>query len=510
MGDARLIMRMSWRDLPINTKGLIVIAIPVLPLMLTAVFYLQSEAATVRAGVDAERAAQNRVLYTRLYSQAAEAEGASRGYVLTGDPALLDVVARTRTGGTATWAALNAQTDDQQQRARLPRLRDLLIQRHHAIDALLGAYQTGGLDSPDLKVQIQRGASAMEDLRAHLTLMVARNTELLAARTARAEALRSRTRTIVVVGTAAGVFGGIFAAVLFTTGITRRLAAATREVARLAHGEALATTDEAKDEIGQLRTGMDHTAHLLAQRDQQLQQRMQELEALTRELEAFSYSVSHDLRAPLRHVVGFASMLQKSAGDALSDQQRRYIRTIVDSAARMGRLIDDLLAFSRTSRTELRRHPVDLGAVVREVQQQLAAGVNGRHIDWQVHALPTVQGDTALLRVVFDNLLANAVKYTRPRARAAIEMGSRPGEPGEVVIYVRDNGVGFDMQYQNKLFGVFQRLHSSDEFDGTGIGLATVRRIVSRHGGRTWAEGQPDAGATFYVALPTEDPAHDH
>jgi light-regulated signal transduction histidine kinase (bacteriophytochrome) len=215
--------------------------------------------------------------------------------------------------------------------------------------------------------------------------------------------------------------------------------------------------------------------------------------------------VSHDLRAPLRHVTGFAGLLQQQSGGALDDRGRRYVKTIVDAAARMGRLIDDLLTFSRIGRTALATRPVDLGELVRDAQREASADVNGRDIVWKVADLPVVEGDRALLGLVVTNLLSNALKYTSTRPRAEIEVGVNGHEPGQVAIFVRDNGVGFDPQYGHKLFGVFQRLHTAEEFDGTGIGLANVRRIVHRHGGRTWAEGVVDAGATFYFSLPVKE-----
>jgi light-regulated signal transduction histidine kinase (bacteriophytochrome) len=224
--------------------------------------------------------------------------------------------------------------------------------------------------------------------------------------------------------------------------------------------------------------------------------------AVNEELEAFSYSVSHDLRAPLRHVTGFASLLERSAGDRLEEKDARHLRMIVEAASRMGRLIDDLLAFSRMGRVPLERRRICLTDLVRDAMRDLPAGDAERQIAWTLHPLPEVEGDPALLRQVFLNLLSNAVKYSGASARPAIEVGVHQGEPGETAIYVRDNGVGFDMAYVHKLFGVFQRLHSSDAFEGTGIGLANVRRIVHRHGGRVWAEGAIGAGATFYFSLP--------
>jgi signal transduction histidine kinase len=228
------------------------------------------------------------------------------------------------------------------------------------------------------------------------------------------------------------------------------------------------------------------------------------LQAVNAELEAFSYSVSHDLRAPLRHVIGFAQLLQEHAHEAVDEQGREYLQTITRSAGRMARLIDDLLAFSRLGRDELTKGRVDLGALVAVASTQVMEQVvpAGRPVDWHIGDLRVVTGDPALLRQVFVNLFSNAVKYSAPRDRIRIEVSTEAGQDGSVVARVRDNGVGFDMAYADRLFGVFQRLHGADQFAGTGIGLANVKRIVHRHGGRVWAESEPDRGATFYVSLP--------
>jgi PAS domain S-box-containing protein len=240
--------------------------------------------------------------------------------------------------------------------------------------------------------------------------------------------------------------------------------------------------------------------------NRELKRRVGELASLNQELEAFSYSVSHDLRAPLRHIDGFARLLRRQAADGLDEKAGHYLGTIEESVGQMGNLIDQLLAFSRLGRAEVRSATVDLEALVWEAIRDVERDTNGRDVRWTVGALPPVTGDEALLRQVFINLLSNAVKYTSPRAVASIEVGCLPEGSEEVVCFVRDNGVGFDMKYVDKLFGVFQRLHGAGEFEGTGIGLANVRRVIQRHGGRTWARGAVDEGATFYFSLPREAP----
>jgi PAS domain S-box-containing protein len=236
--------------------------------------------------------------------------------------------------------------------------------------------------------------------------------------------------------------------------------------------------------------------------EQRVRDRTADLEAANRELEAFAYSVSHDLRAPLRHIDGFVELLQKGIGPTLDDRSRQYMANISDSANRMGMLIDDLLSFSRMGRHEMSRIRFDLGSLVQEVIRELQPEAEGRNVSWHVADLPRVTGDLSMLRIVLANLISNALKFTRPVEQVEIEIGWIQGAETETVVFVRDNGVGFDMNYADKLFGVFQRLHRVDEFEGTGIGLATVRRIITKHGGRTWAEARVGQGATFYFSLP--------
>ncbi|MCI0620615.1 MAG: ATP-binding protein [Acidobacteria bacterium] len=236
--------------------------------------------------------------------------------------------------------------------------------------------------------------------------------------------------------------------------------------------------------------------------EQRVLARTAELDATNKELEAFSYSVAHDLRAPLRHMNGFIRLLKKHASSSLDERNQRYVGIISDSANKMGLLIDDLLDFSRVGRAELQMKAVSLQQLVEEALQELREETKGRDIVWKIGQLPEVMVDRSMMRLVMINLLANAVKFTSKRERAEIEVGASSNEANETVVFVRDNGVGFDMEYKDKLFGVFQRLHRAEDYEGTGIGLANVQRIIRRHNGRAWAEGQLDRGATFYFSLP--------
>jgi two-component system, sensor histidine kinase and response regulator len=234
-----------------------------------------------------------------------------------------------------------------------------------------------------------------------------------------------------------------------------------------------------------------------------LEQRNDDLLAANEDLEAFGHSVSHDLRMPLRHIQAYISMVESSAANKLDEQEQRRLEGARQAAQRMSQLIDDLLSFSRIGRTQLSNMPVDMSELVKVTLEELAPETQGRNIHWQLHKLPRVRGDRSLLHQVWVNLLSNAIKYTRPRDAAQIEVGGVHQER-ELVFWVKDNGVGFDMAYADKLFGVFQRMHTLQEFEGTGVGLANVRRIIQRHGGRTWAEAERERGAAIYFSLPAD------
>jgi signal transduction histidine kinase len=227
-----------------------------------------------------------------------------------------------------------------------------------------------------------------------------------------------------------------------------------------------------------------------------------ELLASNRELEAFAYSVAHDLRAPLRHVDGFARLLRMGLQADASPRALHQLDMIQDSAQRMGELIDDLLTYSRLGRSELHKVPVPLATLLGQVRLDLSEDETGRNVEWHVGPLPTVVADPTLLRLAIQNLLANALKFTRHRDPAIIDVGCCLAEG--VTFSVRDNGAGFDMRFKDKLFKPFQRLHQQEDYEGTGIGLATVERVAARHGGRAWAEGELGKGATFFVFIPSE------
>ena len=241
---------------------------------------------------------------------------------------------------------------------------------------------------------------------------------------------------------------------------------------------------------------------LTAELEQRVVDRTAQLQTANEALESFSYSVSHDLRAPLRQVLGYVNLLQKHAGPSLSETTLCHLTTISKVARGMDHLIDDLLTFAHVGQSEMESRQVNLDQLVQDVLSDFQADTKGRNIAWDIRPLPTVPGDSRLLRLVLVNLLSNAVKFTRTRSQAKIEIGCAPGGDAETVIFIRDNGAGFDPRYADKLFGVFQRLHSQEEFEGTGIGLANVQRIIHRHGGRVWAESVVDGGATFYFSIP--------
>jgi light-regulated signal transduction histidine kinase (bacteriophytochrome) len=290
-----------------------------------------------------------------------------------------------------------------------------------------------------------------------------------------------------------------------------QLAETARVVSREKKYSVRAPVTQNADEIAVLITAFNEMLEQIQARDTALQaardelearveQRTEQLEAVNKELESFTYSVAHDLRAPLRHIQGFADALKEDCAGRLDPAVAGYVDRIMASTRRMGLLINDLLGLAQVGRQEMHFRPMALKTIVDDVVREIAPEYQGRTVAWHIGDLPVVECDPGLIRLALYNLLSNAVKYTGPRDPAVIEIGAKQTD-GECVIFVRDNGVGFNMKYAHKLFGVFERLHRREDFEGTGVGLATVQRIVHKHGGRIWAEAETGRGAAFFFTL---------
>lgn len=332
-------------------------------------------------------------------------------------------------------------------------------------------------------VSLGTGKELMDDIRDTFTEMISEEEGLRAQRVLASKGAARQSSWI-----ACGAALGVGAILVLRSRRELRALASTYETS-------LRTTEQLASDLEKR----------VAERTEALGRTNVALSEANKELEAFAYSISHDLRAPLRHIGGFGDLLKRSMDGRLTPDDVENLDTIIETAKQAGRMVDDLLAFSRIGRAELRKEPVALGELVERCRYELSPETTGRNIEWKIDSLPTVTGDPALLRLVITNLLSNAVKYTEKVDRATIEI-SASSQNGDATIVVRDNGVGFDMSYSHKLFGVFQRLHHAEEYEGTGIGLANVRRIILRHGGRVWAEGRLGEGAAFYFTLPLKEP----
>jgi signal transduction histidine kinase len=389
-----------------------------------------------------------------------DAETGQRGYLITGQVQYLepynDAVAQV---GYHVRKLKKLTADDPYRQEEIRKLERLTEIRLSVLADGIRRRRDEGFVSAQEVVLSGEGKQTMDEIRALIAESVKAENDLLVKR--EAEASASTTKTIVTFVAGLGLSFALLLLVFYL----------------LSH------------EIGQRRKAEEAAQRLAEQ-----------LEAANKELEAFSYSTSHDLRAPLRHVIGFAEMLQRN-GANLGETNRRYITTIVESAQRMGNLIDHLLNFSRLGRSEMQAQTVDLDRLLKDVMREFHEETRERKVKWKIDPLGSVLGDAALLRLVITNLISNALKFTRDCPDPLVEIGCNRNAD-ELVVFVRDNGAGFEMKYVDKLFGVFQRLHRAEEFEGTGIGLANVRRIIHRHGGRTWAEGALNRGATMYFSLP--------
>lgn len=424
------------------------------------------------------------------------AESSSRGFILTGNPSFLKTYQGSIDAVRSSLEALRRLTKDSpSHQGRLSELEPLIETKISFIKRTVDVRRAGAVEASYNLVAGGEGLWLMEDIRGLLEEMRAEEKRKLREELEMAKRAADRTNVIIIFGTGAA-FAAIFLVgsiiVESITSSASKLIEATKKIGegKLDHRLSI----KARDEFGRI----GESLNLMAQN---LKEKQDELRRINEELEAFSYSVSHDLRAPLRHVAGFSELLMKNASQLLDEKSRRYLETISKSVKQMGTLIDDLLLFSRIGRAEMRLFPVNMDKLVRDALSDFADEVASRGAVLSIAPMPTVAGDPAMLRLVFVNLFSNALKFTRHIEKPTIEVGAELSER-EAIFFVRDNGTGFDMKYADKLFGVFQRLHHQHEFEGTGIGLANVRRIIHRHGGRTWAEGAPGRGATIYFTLP--------
>lgn len=432
-----------------------------------------------------------------LVTYLSDVENGRRGFVITGEDRYL---AHFTNGQMRVEEALRTlrdlTADNTFQTEACDELAALIQKRLEIFTHSINARRARGLDVVEQTVFIEQGQQAMEPIRQLAERMTAHETDLLAER-------QARQSKEVEGGLGFAVLVSLIGLLLFIT-LLLLIARANRrrQAAELELTQANAELEQrVQQRTSELQAANAEVLRVNAELDQRVQERTAQLEDANKELEAFSYSVSHDLRAPLRHIQGYAEMLQQATAGQLTEKSGRYLQTITKASSEMGQLIDDLLAFSRIGRAELQSSHVPLERVVQQTIQRMELALKDRRIDWKIGSLPVVVGDPTALGQVFANLIGNAVKYTSQREVARIEIGLAGQEDGHIILFVRDNGAGFDMQYVDKLFGVFQRLHRADEFEGTGIGLATVRRVIARHGGRTWAEGAVEQGATIFFTL---------
>lgn len=389
---------------------------------------------------------------------------------------------------------------------RFVELEKLIVRRREAFDAQIALKLEAAARAQILK-QVRAGANIADAIRRTLAVMRSHERNLLAQRGAESKTSARRALAVILLGNLVsfGLLIGAFAALRRENRLRARaergLATANETLEARIRIRTLELADSNRQlcrEIEEHRGAREAIASINAGLEEQVANRTAELEAANKELEGFSYSVSHDLRAPLRAIDGFSRMLQEDYRERLDDEGRRVLDVIRNNSRKMAQLIDDLLAFSRLGRAQINPSEVDMEALAREAAHEVEQTASAQL--W-IKAMPQASGDRALLRQVWINLLSNAFKFSAKASAPTVEAGGYT-DNGSCVYYVTDNGVGFDMRYYDKLFGVFQRLHRADDFPGTGVGLAIVERVVARHGGHTWARSQSDKGATFFFALP--------
>jgi signal transduction histidine kinase len=392
-----------------------------------------------------------------LMSDLENMETGERGYVITGQTSFLQPYTDASPDVAIQFQALQTlTTDNAVQQQSLATMQPLIAAKRADFQNIISLRTNDGFAAAQADVATDKGKQIMDSIRTIVANMQTEETGLLQTRTNDLTHVNTMTESIVLWGSIIGLLFALLVDYIINTFV-----------------------------IGEIVQKPLLDAALKA----------------NKEMEAFSYSVSHDLRAPLRAIDGFTQILVEDHGDTLDDEGKRIAGIIRASTKQMGTLIDDLLAFSRLGRQEIKKIPIDMGVLADETYKAIKQASPDRNIELTMGALPDVNGDMDMIRQVWVNLFTNAIKFTGKKEKAKIEVGST-SDGDMVTYYIKDNGAGFDMQYVGKLFGVFQRLHSVEEFDGNGIGLSNVKRIVERHGGKVWAEGKVGEGATFYFALP--------
>ena len=496
---------LRWSRFGLRTKGLIVVGLPVLPL---AVFWLVIVAAFVREGQPTNTTGRSLVVQAalaRVYSDLLEADGSARHRLYMDSVKALKRYEGAVERLPADMAQLDNAVIDPALRQSLHDLQ-VLVADELAVLARIAGSPPPGMPPMGEVTALDRSVTNLERIRVLSETMEKGQRSLALART---EQNRRSQRVLFygfLVGSVACGLGGVLAALVLANGVSRRAAALSRNATRLAHGLPPEELPVGEDEIGIVDARLREAARLLRLRDEALRDRTTQLEDANQELEAFSYSVSHDLRAPLRAIDGFSEALEQDLAGALDDSSRDALRRVRAAASRMSTLIDELLNLSRLNRIEVKRQRVDVAESATTILADLARRCPARGVDVRIEPGLIVQADPELVHIALHNLLDNAWKYTGKTPCARIEIGSSPNGTARV-FHVRDNGAGFEMAHVGKLFGAFQRLHVDRDFEGTGIGLAIVQRIVHRHGGRIWADSVVNEGATFYFTFEPEHQA---
>ncbi|MEH1942110.1 MAG: CHASE3 domain-containing protein [Nostoc sp.] len=444
-----------------------------------------------------------------IMSQIKDAETGQRGYLLTGKERYLEPYRTTTREIDRKLKALRQLTaDNPNQLQRLDRLEPLIAKKLVLLEQAINA-RSKNLESALQIVQTDRGQQLMEDIRILITAMEKEENELLKQRTMEANTSAHQTTVLTIFGSIiASATVGLAATITNQELVKRKRMENSLQKARdeleievsRRTAELRNTNEELQTEINERTKAESEILRLNVQLEQRVAERTAQLEATNKEMEAFSYSVSHDLRAPLRSIDGFSQALLEDYADKLDVLGQNYLQRVRAATQRMAQLIDDLLNLSRLTRSEMRWEEVDLSALAEAIATELQKTEPERQVEFAIAPGLVTNGDAHLLRIVLENLLGNAWKFTGKHQRARIEFGVLQQDDTHVY-FVRDDGTGFDMAYIDKLFGAFQRLHAMTEFEGTGIGLATVQRIVHRHGGRVWAESAVEQGATFYFTL---------